>query len=328
MPVSRKGWEFAEKLFVQTTAPLHASLSASEAAAQRKTTGSPVVWILGVYGESMKAFGDAWLRSFIEAVETEGSTPSPEDLDRIREHITSATRARAGAGSEKAKRIVQATGTDLPGPLLSELAHEAERVAQGLRRELDIWIARRELQGSGAVTRWWLDDPEEDHDGLLPLPARKAFDQDVTKALSDASPGHPLALLFIDVDHFKAVNDEHGHDAGDAALRSVARQLRAAVASRGKAYRCGGEELVLLLPNSSEAEALTTAERVRMAVKGHAIPEIKRGVTVSIGVAIATSPAISPEELRKRADTAMYAAKKTRDTVVLWCEELPPKSAS
>lgn len=326
MPLSRKGWEFAEKLFAQKASPLHASLSASEAAAQRKTTGSPVVWILGVYGESMKAFGDAWLRSFIEAVETEGSTPSPEDLDRIREHITSATRARAGAGSEKAKRIVQATGADLPGALLSELAREAEKVAQDLRREIDIWVARRELQGSGAVTRWWLDDPEEDHDDLLPLPARKAFHQDITKALAGASPDHPLALLFIDVDHFKVVNDEHGHDAGDGTLLSVAHQLRAAVASRGKAYRCGGEELILLLPNSSEAEALTTAERVRMAVKSYMIPEIKRAVTVSIGVAIATSSATSPEGLRKRADTAMYAAKKTRDTVVPWREGLPPKS--
>lgn len=326
MPLSRKGWKFVETLIVQRSSPLHDALSASRAAAKRKSPGSPVAWIPGVYGESMEAFGRVQLQSFIEAAETEGSTPSPEDLDKIREHVTSATRARAGAGSEEAKRIAQATGADLPGALFSELAHEAERVAQGLRRELDIWIARRELQGSGVTTRWWLDDPGEDHDDLLPMPARKAYDRDVTQALADASPDHPLALLFIDIDHFKAVNDEHGHDAGDAALLSIAGQLRATVASRGKAYRCGGEELILLLPNSSDAEAAATAERVRMAAKGHVIPEIKRAVTVSIGVATATSPATSAEELRRRADTAMYAAKKTRDAVVSWHEDLPPKS--
>ena len=98
------------------------------------------------------------------------------------------------------------------------------------------------------------------------------------------------------------------------------------MASRGKAYRCGGEELILLLPNSSEAEAVALAERVRMTAEAHVIPEIKRPVTLSIGVAIATSPQTPPEELCRRADTAMYKAKETRNAVVSWHERMPPKS--
>lgn len=324
MPLSRKGWEFAKKLFAHKVTPLHEVRAKREADARRRTPTSAIAWIPEAYREGMHETGHAWVESFIEALETEGASPSKEDLDEIHKLIAGAVNAGAEAASYEARRIGQATGSS--GSLGSVMALNAAGVLSDLRREIDIWVARRVLQDSGATPRWWLDDPEEDHDDLLPLPARKAYDRDVTQALADTSPDHPLALLFIDIDHFKAVNDEHGHDAGDAALLSIGGQLRAAVASRGKAYRCGGEELILLLPNSSEAEALTTAERVRTTAKGHVIPEIKRAVTVSIGVAIATSPATSAEELRRRADTAMYAAKKTRDAVVSWREDLPPKS--
>ena len=326
MPLSRKGWEFAEKLFAQKVTRLHESRSNREADARRKTPGSSVAWIPEVYRESTHETAHAWVESFIEAVETESSSPSQEDLDEARKRIAGAVKAGLEAAAYEARRIAQATGSAPLGAIQSQLALKMAGVTSDLHRELAIWVARRELQGSGAPPRWWLDDPEEGHDGLLPLPTRKAYDQDVIQGVADASPDHPLALLFIDIDHFKKVNDEHGHGAGDAALLSVARQLRAAVASRGKAYRYGGEELILLLPNSHEAEAVATAERVRMAASAHVIPEIKRPVTLSIGVAIATSPQMPPEELCKRADTAMYEAKKTRDAVASWREDLPPKS--
>lgn len=326
MALSPKGWEFAEKLFAQKVTRLHESRSKREADARRKTPGSSVAWIPEAYRESTHETAHAWVESFIEAVETEGSSPSQEDLDETRKRIAGAVKAGLEAASYEARRIAQVTGSAPLGAIQSQLALKVGGVTSDLHRELAIWVARRELQGSGTSLRWWLTDPEEDYDDLLPLAKRAVYDQDVSTGIAEASPDHPLALLFIDIDHFKKVNDEYGHDDGDAALLSVARQLRAAVASRGKAYRCGGEELILLLPNSSEAEAVATAERVRAAAEAHVIPEIARPVTLSIGVAIATSPETSPKELRKRADDAVYKAKETRNAVVSWHEGLPPTS--
>ncbi len=276
----------------------------------------------------MREFGRAWLESFFEALEVEGTLPSKADLDEIRGLIAGAAKAGVEAGGHEAQRISMATGLSVPGPVQSRLAHDAAGVTTELHHEIDVWLARKELQGAGSMPlKWWLDDPETDRDVLLPLASRKAYDRDLERATAEAAPDHPLALLLVDIDHFKKVNDEHGHSAGDAALRAVALRLRAAVTSRGKAYRYGGEELVLLLPNSSAAEALATAERVRTTVGADVIPEIERPVTLSIGVAVAASPLIPPKDLFDRADDAVYKAKVTRNAVVLWDDTVPRKGS-
>jgi diguanylate cyclase (GGDEF)-like protein len=122
-----------------------------------------------------------------------------------------------------------------------------------------------------------------------------------------------LAVLLVDLDRFKAVNDRHGHLAGDQVLAAVAQELRAAVRPRDLVGRFGGEEFVVLLPSTSAEDAAATAERVRARVARleHPVgrPQGALRTTVSVGVAVLGAPAQDLTGLLAAADTAMYAAK-------------------
>ena len=105
------------------------------------------------------------------------------------------------------------------------------------------------------------------HDALTGLPNRRAFDNALEAGIARAAVDHaPYALLFIDIDHFKGVNDTYGHEVGDAALRFVAARLTRALRGGDLLFRFGGEELVALLPGTSAAAALATAQRLRRAL--------------------------------------------------------------
>jgi len=122
----------------------------------------------------------------------------------------------------------------------------------------------------------------------------------------------PLSVLFIDIDHFKPVNDRHGHACGDHCLRSVAMALRGALDEQDLLGRYGGEEFIVLLPGSDLSSARTTAERLRAAVEAREIDwqGSHHRLTVSIGVATRDPSDASPAALVERADTAMYEAKR------------------
>ena len=122
-----------------------------------------------------------------------------------------------------------------------------------------------------------------------------------------------LSLVMVDIDHFKRVNDEHGHQAGDAVLRDVARLMRDTLRNVDSIGRYGGEEFAAILPHTAYGEAKKTAERIRMAVDRHAFRigprELK--VTVSVGVASFPSDLVdSPGSLVREADSALYRAKQ------------------
>src|SRR5262245_3369087 len=122
-----------------------------------------------------------------------------------------------------------------------------------------------------------------------------------------------VSLLMIDIDRFKAVNDELGHPAGDYVLREVARILKAALGAVDSVGRYGGEEFACLLPQTSHEDALQTAERLRNAIAEHSFRVGNRecGVTVSVGVASYPSPRVdSPGALVREADKALYRAKE------------------
>jgi diguanylate cyclase (GGDEF)-like protein len=139
------------------------------------------------------------------------------------------------------------------------------------------------------------------------------------RALADELPrieaghrelGTPLAVALCDVDHFKAYNDEMGHLAGDQALRAIAATIRGTLRTHDRAYRFGGEELLLVLPGATASEARAAAERVRAAVEATAMPHPSGNdglVTVSIGVASGKG---GYGELLARADAALYDAKR------------------
>jgi two-component system cell cycle response regulator len=126
--------------------------------------------------------------------------------------------------------------------------------------------------------------------------------------------GKPLAFLIMDIDHFKSVNDSHGHDAGDEVLREFAGRISANVRGIDLACRYGGEEFVVVMPDTDMAFAYTVAERLRKSVEEAAFAisrePFKLNVTISIGIAGSEGNVDSADKLLHRADQALYRAKR------------------
>ena len=151
-----------------------------------------------------------------------------------------------------------------------------------------------------------------ERDELTGLANRRAVMAQLEQAVARcAGGGAPLAVALLDVDHFKRVNDTHGHAAGDAVLRAFADAVTARLRSSDRVARYGGEEFLLLLPGCGEpAAAAQAAERARLVVEGHGWDAVAGGlrITVSIGVAVC-QPGETAAALLQRADAALYRAK-------------------
>jgi len=137
--------------------------------------------------------------------------------------------------------------------------------------------------------------------------------------------GEQAALLMLDLDHFKAINDSYGHLAGDAVLRAVANAVKAELRDYDAVGRFGGEEFVVLLPDADTARSILIAQRLRMAVAevhvayGESGKVAIPGLTASVGVASFPAHGFEVEDLLRAADSALYRAKRMgRDRVVLW----------
>jgi diguanylate cyclase (GGDEF)-like protein len=142
-------------------------------------------------------------------------------------------------------------------------------------------------------------------DGLTGLPNRRAF----TEAL--ASSSRPVSLALVDVDHFKRINDTAGHAAGDETLRALGELLARRVRGDDLAARIGGEEFVVLLPNTGRTEALAVAERLRASVEALDLTQFANGVRITVSAGVAgTNQAMTPDALLSAADEALYAAKR------------------
>lgn len=154
-------------------------------------------------------------------------------------------------------------------------------------------------------------------DALTGLPNRRQFDERLAEAISRASRGHkPIAVMFLDVDHFKSINDTLGHAAGDAVLKEFAARLRKSVRVTDTAARLAGDEFVVLLEAvHTEADAEQVAKKIVGAIRAPFLIDGKPlRVTTSVGVAFSSRPA--PDgSLMHRADEALYLAKGAgRDT--------------
>lgn len=153
-------------------------------------------------------------------------------------------------------------------------------------------------------------------DPLTGLPNRRAFAAALEKAMERSMrDGQPLSVAILDIDHFKTINDLHGHAMGDEVLVAIGGLLRSQFAGGGLAARHGGEEFVLLLADCAADEARLQCEFLRQSI---AMLPVGLPVTVSIGVAQFRRRDDSVEAMFKRADAAMYAAKSAgRDRVVV-----------
>ncbi len=178
---------------------------------------------------------------------------------------------------------------------MEELMAENERVAAELRE------ANLKLSELAAT------------DSLTGLPNNRAFREALGRELARSQrAGTPVALIMVDIDFFKRVNDTYGHAAGDDVLRAVAQSLRGALRAGDLAARYGGEEFVLLLPATDLAGASVVGERVRRAIESTPVAltdGTSLGVTASFGVALARGVG-DASGVFARADAALYAAKR------------------
>ena len=233
----------------------------------------------------------------------------------------SAAPVRAGATAA----AVLATGAAGWALGLRSAAPDVAEPAGETRTDDELETALAEMNQMNAELML-LRDQAEVHaqtDQLTGLNNRRAFEEALIRAL--AAPydeGHTVAVLMIDIDHFKAVNDTHGHARGDAVLCELADRLRAGAREDDVIARWGGEEFVVLLPGfpCSEEILMRRAEVVRNAVATTpaAADDLTIPLTVSVGAALRSDGLTDPEELLRAADAALYAAKRGgRNRVVL-----------
>jgi len=207
--------------------------------------------------------------------------------------------ARALGQSEIIRLRVEQCSTDLAAVIVGLRAEIRARAA--LRAELAESQTHEEESRQNAL-----------HDSLTGLPNLTLFNDRLRQGLAQAARhSWRLAVMFLDLDDFKAINDTHGHDVGDAALQEVARRLRAATRKGDSLSRRSGDEFLFLMLEAHDDDAiLALARKFADAV---AEPCEAKGVTLSlhasIGVAVYPDDGTTPEILLERADSAMYAAK-------------------
>jgi diguanylate cyclase (GGDEF)-like protein len=145
------------------------------------------------------------------------------------------------------------------------------------------------------------------HDELTGVHNRHYFNQYLQKVMTERP--NPFCMVFLDVDHFKQVNDAHGHDMGDKVLVEVAQTLKSLLRARDEVCRVGGEEFAVMLPDTQLESALILAERYREAVADLAVDKGRLSVTISLGV-VQLQADDSLQSFYKRADRALYLAKQ------------------
>ena len=274
---------------------------------RRVRSGRPVTaeWLDGLHDPGDKTDESNRLRELMER------------LNSSLEEFAKSSREAHGAAStyraELAGQVDELEQVAMAGAVISEMAQIGKAMVRRTR-EIERQMLRSEAQTRGLKRR--LDEArrcsEEDH--LTGLPNRRAFEvvfDDEYRAASAA--GEPLCVVFCDIDHFKRINDQHGHEAGDRVLRMVAETLAQISDDRCHVARHGGEEFVVLLRGASPEQALTRLDRVRSELAQRRL--VNRAtdtpfgqVTFSAGVAEVFTHG-DPRSALQAADAALYRAK-------------------
>jgi diguanylate cyclase (GGDEF)-like protein len=205
---------------------------------------------------------------------------------------------------------------------------EVHMARDPIDRAVRLWSAVVYAGAAGAIALTFLmvavfrrrhrrNEYEVRHDSLTGLGNRMLLAEETRRVLA---PGLPAAMLLLDLDGFKEVNDTLGHDAGDRLLEVVADRLRSAAEADDVLVRLGGDEFVMLLPGIAHAaEAVAAAERVRMVLRRPiVIADLPVEVDASVGVALAPEHGTDLTTLLKRADVAMYDAKRAGTGVTVY----------
>lgn len=199
--------------------------------------------------------------------------------------------------------------------LLCSLVTDTSPIAGNMLRMMTQWMRLNTQRIVKDRMQIWELTDHANVDALTKLYNRRWLDSMFSRLLAQASKGaQPLYILLIDVDHFKKYNDTHGHVSGDCALIAMGEILKTTVRPYDFTTRYGGEEFLVILPNTGQAEGLAAAERIRQAVEKKIITSAAGtplpGITVSIGLAMNQPDATTPQTLIAAADAQLYRAKK------------------
>jgi diguanylate cyclase (GGDEF)-like protein/PAS domain S-box-containing protein len=240
------------------------------------------------------------------------ATPLGDGFTMTFTDITEMKNALAAVERQRIEYMYQCTVMEEQGARLSGMIAEAELAKEALRQEI---TRREELEG--VLIR------QATTDTLTGVLNRGGFEEQARKAFATARRHKvPVSVIAVDLDHFKRINDTYGHGAGDAVLKHTAAALSGAIREDVDIIgRTGGEEFLIVLPHIDTAGAMLLAERLRATIA--ASPARFEGVeggialTASFGVASIAQDDDSHEDMARRADTALYAAKRAgRDRVV------------
>lgn len=177
-------------------------------------------------------------------------------------------------------------------------------MASNSRMEQQVRMRTRELLAANTAL-----DRQARSDPLTGVLNRRGLEERLRLAVATARRSHrPLAVAMLDADYFKRVNDQFGHEIGDAVLRRLAETLKTRLRTSDAVARLGGEEFIAVLPDTDLAGALALAESLRAAVEAHVDP-LYGSITVSIGVAVSLGPETDGASLLRCADEALYRAK-------------------
>jgi len=302
--------------------------------ARRGVAGPAVVAkIAAVWGEAFLKYGADVTEQPLELIrksESElNSDVSTWARAEIHKNLTGSATGIAASLKELATgRGVHAVGSGTAEALVSRLTRDIDRALIAARRDVDIALDKAVLENRHKPHV----EPSSDAaliDVLPPVKNRRAFEQDLAALLQTAKDSkEPFAVMVFDIDHFKQVNDDHGgHATGDEALRDISARAESVVRGKGSAYRYGGDEFALLLPNHAVQEAIALAERLRLAVNSTPVTGEALTVSISIGLAIFPEHGAEADALKKAADDAAYDAKNLGRNLVRVYGEVPPEAS-
>ncbi|HZY64814.1 MAG TPA: PAS domain S-box protein [Rubrobacteraceae bacterium] len=249
-------------------------------------------------------------------------------------HLLTEEERRERAGDTLWERVMRGE----PGRIVSFVQDELRR-RDGTTFPVEVGVGAIEYEGARAIfasvrditARQELEDELRQQalrDPLRDLPNRALFMDRLEHALRQAERRKkPVAVLFVDLDNFKPVNDSLGHEAGDQLLIGVARRISTAIRGGDTAARLGGDEFTILLEDLNDAgDAALVAERILGALdEPFRIKGRKRHVTASLGIALSPSSGVAPAEILNKADEAMYKAKEGGKARYEF-SELPPSA--
>jgi diguanylate cyclase (GGDEF)-like protein len=303
------------------------SATARKKDSRRQTTRDQGRVLLVTDDPSLSALKPELEQGGFNVAGVEGGTRAFIALQHTRPHVVIADAKLKGVSAAeiayKLSEAQDAIPVVLVGTHSATMEQRGEAMAAGasdyfqLPVELQLLVARTRQLISHKLTVERLT-AEADRDYLTGLANRRRF----RKALGQEVERWrryqiPCALLMLDIDHMKRINDTFGHPAGDRVIRFVAAALAELSRDNDTAARLGGEEFALLLAGVSSDKAFAAAERVRLAVSLQPLEEVGR-VTVSVGVAACPSNARTERELFAASDAALYRAKdKGRNLTVL-----------